>query len=67
MENTLEEFAKEYREVKIAKINVDADPDLAKEFIIRGVPQFVLMVDGEETKRHAGPMTGQELHQFSSV
>jgi len=32
--------------------------------IIRGLPQFVLMKNGEEIKRHAGAMTIFELTEF---
>ena len=39
---------------------------LLKKFKIRGLPQFVLMKNGEEIKRHAGPMTMFELTEFCS-
>lgn len=66
MGNTLDELAKDHKEVQIGKINVDTNSKITKEFNIKGVPQFVFLINGKEVRRHAGPMTKKELQQFIS-
>jgi thioredoxin-like negative regulator of GroEL len=45
-------------------VNADLNRKLLKKFKIRGLPQFILMKNGEEIKRHAGAMTIFELTEF---
>ena len=66
MNSTLEKFATESNDIRIAKVNADLNRKLLKKFKIRGLPQFILMKNGEEIKRHAGPMTMFELTEFCS-
>jgi thioredoxin 1 len=40
--------------LNVAKINVDENQDLAREYGIRGIPTLVLFKDGEEVKRIVG-------------
>ena len=67
MGNTLEELAKDHKETLVGKINVDTNSRITKEFNIKGIPQFVLIRNGQEVRRHAGPLTKLELQQFISV
>ena len=54
----LNDVAREYEgEVKIVKIDIDAEPDLAKRFEIRGVPTFIMMNKGEIKERYSAAMT----------
>lgn len=48
----------------VGKINIDANGDLTKKYSIRGVPQFLLLKNGNEIKRHVEPITGKELKKF---
>ena len=64
MNSTLEKFATESNAIRITKVNADLNRKLLKKFKIRGLPQFVLMKNGEEIKRHAGAMTIFELTKF---
>ena len=67
MNPTLEEFAASAKDIKVAKANADTNQAVLKRFKIRGIPQLVLMKDGQEIKRHAGPMTQAELRHFCST
>jgi len=59
---TLEDLAREYEgEVRIVKIDIEEESDLAERFTVRSVPTFVLMKNGEEQERPAGILTRGSL------
>ena len=64
MNSTIEKFATESNGIRITKVNADLNRKLINKFKIRGLPQFILMNNGEEIKRHAGAMTFFELIKF---
>ena len=64
MNSTIEKFAAESKAVKVAKVNADLNKKLLNRFQIKGLPQFILMKNGEEIKRYAGPMTVFDLNKF---
>ncbi|MTI30486.1 thioredoxin family protein [Xanthovirga aplysinae] len=65
MNSTLQEFAENSENICIAKVNADFNRSIMSRFNVRGIPQFVLIKNGEEIKRHAGPMTLSDLEKFS--
>ena len=64
MNSTIEKFATESNGIRITKVNADLNRKLINKFNIRGLPQFILMKNGVEVKRHAGAMTIFELTKF---
>lgn len=48
-------------EVKICKVNVDKDPELAQAFQVTGVPSMFLFENGELTDTMVGMRPPQEL------
>ena len=66
MNPVIDEFAKESKSILIAKVNADSNREIIDKFKIRGLPQFVLLKQGKEIKRHAGPLTLPELREFCS-
>lgn len=51
----LEELAAEYGDkIKIAKIDVDSNPDTAASLGIRGIPALFIFKDGEVVSNRAG-------------
>ena len=50
----LEEIAAEHPEYVIAKVNVDEEPELAKEFKITSIPALFVIRDGEVTDSVVG-------------
>ena len=50
----LEEIAEEHPEYVIAKVNVDEEPELAKEFKIMSIPALFVIRDGEITDNVVG-------------
>ncbi|MBQ6996961.1 MAG: thioredoxin [Oscillospiraceae bacterium] len=43
----LEEIAAENEHIKVCKIDVDSDPDLARQFKVNSIPLLVVMKDGK--------------------
>jgi thioredoxin 2 len=50
--------------VQFAKVDTDAEPDLAGRFAIRSIPTLVLMRGGRELKRASGAMSAAQLEQW---
>ena len=50
----LEEIASEHPEYVIAKVNVDEEPELAREFGIMSIPALFVIRDGEVSDKVVG-------------
>ncbi|OEH84658.1 thioredoxin [Desulfuribacillus stibiiarsenatis] len=50
----LDEIAEELADVKVIKVNVDQNQDLAAEYRVQGVPTIVIMKDGQLVERAVG-------------
>jgi thioredoxin len=50
--------------VEIRKSNVDAEPDMAKDFNVRGIPTLVFMKDGVEAYRVSGVQTKSKISEM---
>lgn len=51
----IEELAKDYEgKVKICKVDVDNDPELAMQFEVSSIPTMVLFKNGELVNKHVG-------------
>ena len=50
----LEEIAAENDHIKVGKIDVDEDPDLARQFNVTSIPLLVVMVNGKVVDQALG-------------
>lgn len=50
----IEEIAGEREDIKVCKINVDDEPELANTFRIMSIPTLVVMEQGQEKNRALG-------------
>lgn len=57
----LEEISTDRAEVKIVKIDVDENPDLARKFGIMSVPTMYLFNEGKEVSHKNGYMPKEEI------
>ena len=58
----LEEIADEYAgKLKVAKVDVDSQPDLAQQYNVVSIPMLVLFKDGEVANQHVGAGSKQML------
>ena len=59
----LDEFASKQTKVKVAKVNVDENPELAQEFGITGIPTLIVFNNGKEDQRISGLVQLNVLEQ----
>lgn len=50
----VDELGEELTDVKIAKVNVDEQPELASKFRVMSIPTLVVIENGAEIKRSTG-------------
>ena len=50
----LEEIAREHPDLKIGKVNVDKQPELASQFGVMSIPMLVVMRDGKIVNQAVG-------------
>lgn len=63
----LENFEKAHPEVKIRKINIDDEEELAEKYGVSGIPCLVLIKDGKELKREVGVLSPKKLEKMIGV
>lgn len=61
LESVVDDYA---GKVKIAKINVDENPETAPKFGIRGIPTLILFKNGEVVTTKVGAMSKSQLVDF---
>ncbi len=57
----LEEIAKERTDIRVGKVNVDEEPELAGEFGVMSIPTLVVMKDGKEAAKSVGAQPKEEI------
>lgn len=57
----VEEIARERADIKVGKINVDDQPELANLFRIMGVPTLVVMKNGKLVNRSTGAKSKKDI------
>ncbi len=50
----LDEIAEEREDIKVVKINVDEEPELANQFQVMSIPSLFVMKDGKVTAQSLG-------------
>ena len=61
----LEEIAGEYHDrIKIAKINIDENPQTPPKFRIRGIPTLILFKNGTVEAQKVGAVSKSQLSAF---
>ena len=55
------EIAEERSDIKVGKINVDEQPELARQFKVMSIPTFLVIKNGEVAKRQVGGMEKEKL------
>lgn len=60
----VDEFAEENPDIKVGKVNVDEESDLAREFRIRTIPTLVVIKNGKEDARISGVISKEEIAEL---
>ena len=64
MKPVLEEFEKAHPELKVTRVNVDEDEELAEKYGVSGIPCLVFLKDGAEVAREVGVMSLKKLEKI---
>lgn len=63
----LEEISDEFDgKVKVAKLNIDDDPDTPVKFHVRGIPTMMIFKEGQVVATKVGAMTKTKLAEWVS-
>lgn len=57
----VDEIAQENSQIKVGKINVDEQPELASQFQIMSIPTLIVIKNGEITNRSVGVSPKQQI------
>lgn len=57
----IEEIAKEVTGAKIGKVDVDSEPELAREYKVMSIPTLIAFKDGQAVKREVGARPKDEI------
>lgn len=57
----IDEIADETETIKVAKVNVDEQPELAQEFGVMSIPALIVMKDGKITNQSVGAKTKKAI------
>ena len=57
----VEEIAKEREDIKVGKINVDENPELASEFGIMSIPTLMVIKNGEVVNQISGARSKNQI------
>ncbi|MCI8285304.1 MAG: thioredoxin [Firmicutes bacterium] len=60
----LDEIASEDHDFKICKVNVDEQPDLAQQFMVRSIPTLVVMKNGQAAATTVGAQPKANIIKF---
>ena len=64
---TLEKYEEEISDVKVVKIDVDLESDIAASYNIRSIPTLIYFEDGEIIERQTGNVTLSKLKELTKV
>ena len=64
---TLDQYVEEVSEVKVVKINVDEEADIASEYNIRSIPTLIYFEDGEIIERQTGNVELSKIKELTKV
>lgn len=64
MTPVLEAIAQQNPDLTVTKIDVDEQPDLAKQFRVMAIPMLVLSQGGVEVWRHSGTTTAHSVQKI---
>lgn len=57
----VDEIGEERDDVKVCKVNVDEQQELAMQFRVMSIPMLVVMKDGQEVNRSVGVISKDEI------
>ena len=62
----LDAYVEKHPEIKLCKVNIDDEPELAQEFGIMSIPTLMPFQNGAKEKTSVGQLSAEELEAFLS-
>jgi thioredoxin 1 len=63
----LEDFAQEHPNVRVVKVNVDENSDLAGRYGVKAMPSLLAIRDGQVTSRSIGVITKEKMAEMTQL
>lgn len=63
----VEEIAEERSDIKVGKVNVDEQPELARQFNVMSIPTLVVMKNGKIVKQATGARPKKQILDMLTV
>ena len=60
----VEELSEEITDIKFAKVNVDEQPELARQFQVMSIPTMVLLKEGKVVDTTIGAQPKEDIVKF---
>lgn len=60
----VDKFAEKHNEIKVVRINIDEQKEIANKFNIRSIPTLVVIENGEEINRVVGLVSEEKIEEF---
>lgn len=57
----IDEIAEEHTELKVCKVNVDDEPELASRYGVMSIPTLVVIRNGKEVNKSVGVVSKEEI------
>ena len=57
----VDEIAEEYPDIKVCKVNVDEQPELARKFQVMSIPMLIVMKNGEIAGKSIGAQPKESI------
>lgn len=64
---TIEEVAREQSAFKVGKVNVDKEPELARQYRIMSIPTLIVFREGEPVCREVGGKSKEEILRMAGL
>ena len=64
MSPVIDQIAEEHPDIKVDKINVDDEPDLAEKYSVMSIPTFAFIKDGELQNKQTGARAKADILQM---
>lgn len=63
----IDEIAKEYPDIKVCKVNIDDENEIASEFGVASIPTFLVVKDGKVINKSVGAKPKNQIVQMFSL
>ena len=64
---TIDEIAEEHAEIKVGKVNVDEEGELARDYRVMSIPTLMVFRDGQLAVRSAGGKSKEEVLEMLGI